>query len=105
MAYSKDDFVRFSDIEDLGGILGDFTESEYNFSDSDFEVEQEHKPKPSKSMKKNEKGTDTKTSKNKLYQCDECDKSYATISGMRGHLRSKHGKLNIQGKTINMLFS
>jgi hypothetical protein len=44
MANCKDDF-KFSDIEDLEAILGDVTESEYNFSDSDFEVEQEHESK------------------------------------------------------------
>ena len=43
MAYSKDDFVNFSDIEKLEKVLGDFTESEYCVSDSDFEVEQEPK--------------------------------------------------------------
>lgn len=99
MAYSKDDFVNFSDIENLEEILGDFTASEYDFSDSDFEVEQEPKSKSIKSSRNTEKN-DTETPKKKLYQCDECDRSYASISGMRGHLRTKHGKQNIKGKTI-----
>ena len=74
MAYSKEDFINFSDL-DLSLLLEDFTESEYYNRDSDFEIEKVWKPKSDGNKKA------------KLYQCDECTKSYSSISGIRGHLR------------------
>lgn len=88
MAYGKDNFIDFADL-DLNLLLGDFTESEYDISDSDSEC-------VNKSKKSNSSAND------KLYKCDECSKSYASISGIRGHLRSKHGKQNIKGETWNI---
>ena len=79
MAYSKDDFVNFSDI-DKEELLGIYTASEFEISDSDNDFEIANSGNKSK--------CDSKTDK-KLYECNECDKSYASISGIRGHLRSK----------------
>ena len=90
MAYSKDDFVNFSEL-DLDFILGDFTESECDFSSSDCDEFDGDKL---------QKGNTQNVQSKKQYECDECDKTYASISGLRGHLRSKHGKENIQGKLI-----
>ena len=36
----------------------------------------------------------------KTYNCSECTNSYASISGLRGHLRKKHGITNAKGKDL-----
>ena len=38
------------------------------------------------------------SAKAKTYNCSECTNSYASISGLRGHLRKKHGITNAKGK-------
>ena len=99
MAYAKDDFVHFSDI-DLKSVLGDFTESEFNYSDSDFEdtiaVASKHSANNKNLSVPKSKSVRSK-GKDKQYMCDECERNYASISGLRGHMRSKHGKQSVQG--------
>ena len=36
----------------------------------------------------------------KTCNCSECTNSYASISGLRGHLRKKHGITNAKGKDL-----
>jgi hypothetical protein len=79
MAYGKSDFVLFEDI-DLDFFLGEFTASEYENSDDEDKI----------SVK-------SKDDKRKTYVCDQCDKSYNSVSGIRGHLRNKHGVKNVKG--------
>ena len=40
------------------------------------------------------------SAKAKTYNCSECTNSYASISGLRGHLRKKHGITNAKGKEL-----
>ena len=40
----------------------------------------------------------------KTYNCSECTNSYASISGLRGHLRKKHGITNAKGKEAIQYF-
>ena len=35
--------------------------------------------------------------KDKIYQCDNCENSYSSVSGLRGHLQKKHGITNVKG--------
>ena len=44
------------------------------------------------------------SSKAKTYNCSECTNSYASISGLRGHLRKKHGITNAKGKEAIQYF-
>ena len=32
-----------------------------------------------------------------MYQCDNCENSYSSVSGLRGHLQKKHGITNVEG--------
>ena len=38
------------------------------------------------------------------YNCSECTNSYASISGLRFHLRKKHGVTNAKGKEAIQYF-
>ena len=44
------------------------------------------------------------SAKAKTYNCSECTNSYASISGLRGHLRKKHGIANAKGKEAIQYF-
>ena len=46
------------------------------------------------------------SAKAKTYNCSECTNSYASISGLRGHLRKKkqHGITNAKGKEAIQYF-
>jgi hypothetical protein len=80
MAYGKSDFVHFEDI-DLDFFLGEFTASEFeNSEDEDYKT----------SVK-------SKEDKRKTSNCDQCDKLYNSVSGIRGHLRNKHGVKRVKG--------
>ena len=43
------------------------------------------------------------SAKAKSYNCSECTNSYASISGLRGHLRKKHGITNAIRRPFNIL--
>ena len=45
--------------------------------------------------------------KDKIYQCDNCENSYSSVSGLRGHLQKKHGITNVKGLIyfLSALFS
>ena len=88
MAYSKSDFLDWDQDLDLDLLLGDYTHDELQ-SSSDDEVKCAPKVKVVKSKAK---------VSNKIYKCDVCDKSYSSISGIRGHMRAKHGVQNVKGK-------
>ena len=45
------------------------------------------------------------SAKAKTYNCSECTNSYASISGLRGHLRKKHGITNAKGKVLILYIS
>lgn len=91
MSYGKDDFLHWDDDIDLDSLLGEYTCSELEISDDD-----EHMTKKSKPEK-------ASASVIKTYKCSDCDNSYASISGLRGHLRKKHGITNVKGMLFNMI--
>ena len=72
MSYGKDDFL---DWDDDGLEL------------SDDEVQN----KKSKTVKA------SSVQKDKIYQCDNCENSYSSVSGLCGHLQKKHGITNVKG--------
>jgi hypothetical protein len=51
----------------------------------------------------NSEDVDNKTSlkskedKRKTYNCDQCDKSYNSVSGIRAHSRKKQGVKHVKG--------
>ena len=50
-----------------------------------------HRQKKTESKKKVKSDNSENSAKAKTYNCSECTNSYASISGLRGHLRKKHG--------------
>ena len=57
------------------------------------------KKKKKKQKAKKVKSVNSENSANaKTYNCSACTNSYASISGLRGHLRKKHGITNAKGK-------
>ena len=87
MAYSKDDFVDFSAL-DLDELLGEYTNSEIELSDDDS-VDVKRKC-----------GRPAQSAEMKRYKCGECTKGYSTVSGLRGHLRTKHSINGIKGTLL-----
>ena len=84
MAYSKGDFVQFSDL-DLDYFLGEYTNSEIELSDEECH-----------DTRSNQRSNSV-TTKRKRYICDQCSCSYASISGLRGHLRTRHSTASVKG--------
>ena len=92
MSYGKDDFLHWDDDIDLDSLLGDYTCSEIDLTDDD-----EPSTKKQKAKKKKVKSDNSENSaKAKTYNCSECTNSYASISGLRGHLRKKNMELQMQ---------
>ena len=86
MSYGKDDFLDWDDDGlDLGALLGEYTCSEVELSDDEVQN------KKSKTVKA------SSVQKDKIYQCDNCENSYSSVSGLRGHLQKKHGITNVKG--------
>ena len=86
MSYGKDDFLDWDDETlDLDLLLGDYTCSEVELSDDEV-------------VNKKSKTVKARVVKDKIYQCDSCDNSYCTISGLRGHLQKKHGITSVKGR-------
>ena len=88
MANSNSDFLDWDDIN-LDVLFEEYT-CDDSSSDDEF---------CSKKFKNKGKTTErTKPDKNGTYICDMCVKSYISISGIRGHMRTKHGMQNVKGK-------
>jgi hypothetical protein len=83
MAYSKSDFFNWDVDLDLDDILGDYT-------CSSEEESIENKPVVLKNQNS--------------YTCSECCKVYKSISGIRGHMTTKHGFTHVKG-TGYLLFT
>ena len=91
MPHGKDDFLDWDDDRlDLGALLGNYTCSEVELSDDEVQN------KKSKTVKA------SSVQKYKIYQCDNCENYYSSVSGLRGHLQGKHGITNVKG-LINFL--
>ncbi|CAG2191415.1 unnamed protein product [Mytilus edulis] len=90
---SKSDFLSWDDSDlNLDLLLGDFTAS-------DIESEDDYVP-PAKTAKPQKEATTASannTERQALYQCSDCDKTYSSVSGFRGHLRTKHSLSSIKG--------
>lgn len=114
------DFLRYDDSDvDLADIFGDdYTEFEEDLEESEWEEdntfenekiavdekitdenssedERENTPAPAKrrNTKKTKDKAVKRTVKRKnvnIYKCTECGKELKTISGLRGHMSSKH---------------
>ena len=80
-------------------MLGDYTCSEIELTDDD-----EPSTKKQKAKKKVKSDNSENSAKAKTYNCSECTNSYASISGLRGHLRKKHGITNAKGKEAIQYF-
>jgi hypothetical protein len=82
MAYSKSDFFNWDEDLDLDLLLGDYThdESELSDSDDDFQSTKRKKSENIQPLKKDQKKS--------VYACDKCVKGYASISGIRVHMRA-----------------
>ena len=57
---------------------------------------QKKKTKSKKKKKKVKSDNSENSAKAKTYNCSECTNSYASISGLRGHLRKKNMELQMQ---------
>ena len=99
MSYGKDDFLHWDDDINLDSLLGDYTCSETELTDDD-----EPLTKKKKKKKKVKSDNSENSAKAKTYNCSECTNSYASISGLRGHLRKKHGITNAKGKEAIQYF-
>ena len=80
-------------------MLGDYTCSEIELTDDD-----EPLTKKNRKQKKVKSDNSENSAKAKTYNCSECTNSYASISGLRGHLRKKHGITNAKGKEAIQYF-
>lgn len=79
---SKSDFLSWDDSDiNLDLLLGEYTGSDI---DSDSE-----NPPPKRAKKDTAKF---------IYKCPECDSTYSSVSGFRGHLRKKHSLTSIKSK-------
>ena len=79
MSYGKDDFLDWDDDGlDLGALLGEYMCPEVELSDDEVQH------KKSKTVKA------SFVQKDKIYQCDNCENSYSSVSGLHGHLQKKH---------------
>ena len=101
MSYGKDDFLDWDDDIDLDSLLGEYTCSEIELTDDDEPSKKKQKTKNAKS----ENMSENVSAKAKTYRCSECQNSYASISGLRGHLRNKHGITNVKGTNTIFFFS
>ena len=72
MSYGKGDFLSWEDDINLDELLGDYTCSEFEHSDDDTCYETVIDKAPSSKIQSE--------TKNKIYSCDECPKSYSSIS-------------------------
>ena len=79
-------------------MLGDYTCSEIELTDDDEPSTKNRKQKKVKS------DNSENSARAKTYNCSECTNSYASISGLRGHLRKKHGITNAKGKEAIQYF-
>ena len=104
MSYGKDDFLHWDDDIDLDSLLGDYTCSENEITDDDEPLTK--KKKNRKQKKKVKSDNSENSAKAKTYNCSECTNSYASISGLRGHLRKKkaYGITNAKGKEAIQYF-
>ena len=100
MSYGKDDFLDWDDDIDLDSLLGEYTCSEIELTDYDEPSKKKQKTKTAKS----ENISKNMSAKAKTYRCSGCQNSYASISGLHGHLRNKHGITNFKG-TNTIFFS
>ena len=62
------------------------------------------KQKAKKKVKSDNSENSENSAKAKTYNCSEWTNSYASISGLRGHLRKKHGITNAKGKEAIQYF-
>ena len=86
-------FLFWDDSDlNLDLLLGDYTAS-------DIESDDDYVPaaKTSKSTKETATASACKSERQSIYQCPECDKTYSSVSGFRGHLRTKHSLSKITG--------
>ena len=90
MSYGKDDFLHWDDDIDLDSLLGDYTCSEIELTDDDEPSTKKQKAKKVKS------DNSENSAKAKTYNRSECTNSYASISGLRDHLRKKNMELQMQ---------
>ncbi|CAG2208389.1 unnamed protein product [Mytilus edulis] len=82
---SNSDFSSWDDSDlNLDLLLGDYT--------SDVESGDDYVPccKDIKHYKETATASACKSERQSIYQCPECDKTYSSVSGFRGHLRTKH---------------
>lgn len=74
------DFLHWDFDIDLEALLGDYTCSEDD------------------NISGKEKTSKKSVQKDGKYMCTECEKTYSSISGIRGHMTSKHGYTSVRGK-------
>ncbi|CAG2209101.1 unnamed protein product [Mytilus edulis] len=91
---SNSDFSSWDDSDlNLDLLLGDYTAS-------DIESGDDYVPaaKTSNTTKETATASACKSERQSIYQCPECDKTYSSVSGFRGHLRTKHSLSKITEK-------
>ena len=95
------DVVTWHDI-DLDYVLGDYTESENEFSIAASAV---NFPASGSSSGGEDPGKENKPTSSKpgdvrgvLYKCPVCEKALKSISGFRGHVMKQHGRADLKGK-------
>ena len=99
MSYGKDDFLHWDDDIDLDSLLGDYACSEIELTDDDEPLTKKQKAKKLKS------DNSENSAKAKTYNCSECTNSYASISGLRGHLRKKNNNMELQMQKVRRPFN
>ncbi|CAC5372379.1 unnamed protein product [Mytilus coruscus] len=86
-------FLSWDDSDlNLDLLLGEYTAS-------DVESEDDYVPaaKTAKTPKEASTASACKSEREAIYQCPECDNTYSSVSGFRGHLRTKHSLSKIKG--------
>ncbi|XP_070189241.1 uncharacterized protein [Littorina saxatilis] len=91
MMSTKEDFLKWDDLP-LEYILGEFTEDDVESSESGSESESDEiasemvLPPFAKRQRSSAKN----------FKCPDCNNSYASISGFRGHVTKKHNKPHLK---------